>query len=413
MPQNIIDQAYQKALEVLERVSTSQGFRASGGEKGYHLVWTRDSMITLLCSCVLEEKALHETARKTLETLRSAQVANGWLPNNVDPKQQNPERLGPDGYDNCSWYVIGVAAYYRYTKDIEFLKKYWQSIKKAVAWLAYHESSQGLLYIGEAGDWQDILSVRGHGLYANVVYTLAVREGSYLAKELGYKDEAHVWRKKAEELAYGIDERLWLDPERFAKRLFHDQKIKYDWEHTYSQVLTRSVTLPYYLAFLSFRDAGSYFDTFGNCLAILTNISGPEKTDKILDYMEQVGIDYPYPSKSINPAIHIGDAQWRRYFLTLNLNLPHQYQNGGVWPFLGGFHILALLKAGRNQRAKKMLEKLAQANKLGNNEQWEFNEWLHGRTGRPAGKRWQAWSAALYVLAYKAVQEGTLPEVFQ
>jgi len=42
--------------------------------------------------------------------------------------------------------------------------------------------------------------------------------------------------------------------------------------------------------------------------------------------------------------------------------------------------------------------RLANLCKLGLNNEWEFNEWAHGRTGRPMGKAYQAWSAAQYIL---------------
>lgn len=50
----------------------------------------------------------------------------------------------------------------------------------------------------------------------------------------------------------------------------------------------------------------------------------------------------------------------------------------------------------------------ALANKLSKKSEWEFNEWLHGKTGKPMGARFQSWSAAGYIIAYKAVKEGKL-----
>ena len=48
--------------------------------------------------------------------------------------------------------------------------------------------------------------------------------------------------------------------------------------------------------------------------------------------------------------------------------------------------------------------KLAEANRLGREREWEFNEWLHGATGRPMGKAYQAWSAAAYLRACQELQ---------
>jgi glycogen debranching enzyme len=81
------------------------------------------------------------------------------------------------------------------------------------------------------------------------------------------------------------------------------------------------------------------------------------------------------------------------------LNLPDHYHNGGVWPFIGGFYVAALVKRGRFDEAAEALEKLAKLNRRG-----EFNEWHHGATGEPMGVRDQAWSAGMYIYARECVR---------
>ncbi len=45
---SIIDDAYEKALEVLELCIDPKGMKASAYTKGYPQVWSRDSMINFL-----------------------------------------------------------------------------------------------------------------------------------------------------------------------------------------------------------------------------------------------------------------------------------------------------------------------------------------------------------------------------
>jgi glycogen debranching enzyme len=71
--------------------------------------------------------------------------------------------------------------------------------------------------------------------------------------------------------------------------------------------------------------------------------------------------------------------------------------------------VAALIKAGWREQAAQALEKLAEVNRLGIEEEWEFNEWYHGRTGRPMGYPHQAWSAGMYVFAHRCVQECRVP----
>jgi glycogen debranching enzyme len=53
----------------------------------------------------------------------------------------------------------------------------------------------------------------------------------------------------------------------------------------------------------------------------------------------------------LHPVIHPGNKDWREYYRNNNLNLPEQYHNGGIWPFVGGFYVAALVKAGRLDEA--------------------------------------------------------------
>ena len=59
--------------------------------------------------------------------------------------------------------------------------------------------------------------------------------------------------------------------------------------------------------------------------------------------------------------------------------------------------------------ARNLLGDLAAANRLGEHEEWEFNEWLHGESGHPMGYPFQAWSAGMYIYAYHAVKSGDIP----
>ena len=112
----------------------------------------------------------------------------------------------------------------------------------------------------------------------------------------------------------------------------------------------------------------------------------------------------------LNPIIYQSNKDWREYYRNNNLNLPEQYHNGGIWRFVGGFYVAALVKAGRLDEAQRQLEKLAEVDRLGVDEEWEFNEWCHGRTGQPMGYPRQAWSAGMYVFAYNCVKwKGVYP----
>ena len=107
----------------------------------------------------------------------------------------------------------------------------------------------------------------------------------------------------------------------------------------------------------------------------------------------------PYPLKALYPVIYPGEDDWRPYMAKGRQNLPHQYHNGGIWPFLGGFWVQWLARYD-GVLAREELQKLAQANSL---YDFEFNEYLHGTHGRPMGVSHQTWSMSMYLAAYSSI----------
>jgi hypothetical protein len=67
---------------------------------------------------------------------------------------------------------------------------------------------------------------------------------------------------------------------------------------------------------------------------------------------------------------------------------------------VGGFWIAALVECRRHQEAHLELLKLASACAVRN---WDFAEWLHGRTFAPRGMPGQSWNAAGFLIAENAV----------
>jgi glycogen debranching enzyme len=121
------------------------------------------------------------------------------------------------------------------------------------------------------------------------------------------------------------------------------------------------------------------------------------------------GLDLSGPLKSISPPVFPGDPDWRYYYLFNDLNLPHCYHNGGIWPFIGGFYVAALVKSNKFREAERALVDLARLNRAGRSDPWEFNEWFEGETGWPMGMTGQAWSAGMFLFAYYAVKRRRTP----
>jgi hypothetical protein len=272
----------------------------------------------------------------------------------------------------------------------------------------------GLLEVPEAGTWMDLLAVRYNALYDNVLYYAATLAYQELLAHAHLPETArhHPLPVDAAGIHARINLLMWIDrcwvAEHFAEHLEKLKAIRLEWFMLYHNVGTLS-SRPYYLPWLAFREYGDWCDSLGNLLAILTGVADQHRAEHILRYMYQVGMAEPYPTKAIYPPIFPGENHWREYYRSRNLNLPHQYHNGGIWPMIGGFHVAALVRHGWLAAAERMLAALAEANRQGVNEPWEFNEWLHGESGHPMGYGQQAWSAAAFLYAEHAVRSGELP----
>jgi len=152
------------------------------------------------------------------------------------------------------------------------------------------------------------------------------------------------------------------------------------------------------------REEEQWFDSLGNILAVITGLASDKIAESILNYIDKEKINRPYPCKTIWPPIKAGDKEWHSYFSKCDSREPYHYSNAGIWLFIGGFYVVALVKVKQYQKAVEELEKLTQANLL-KLEGHEFNEWLDGQTGEPKGKPYQAWSAGTYIYAYECLKQ--------
>ncbi|HXJ43727.1 MAG TPA: glycoside hydrolase 100 family protein [Bryobacteraceae bacterium] len=360
--------------------------KASGFEIGHHQVWARDSMITLLGARFAQDDQIQTALHASITLLRSKQSSTGVIPNNVDCVTLRPNFRAYA--DAGLWWIIGSS----------LLAPDPETTSAILRWYACQDVDQsGLISMQEGADWQDLFCTRGKGLYLNCLYVLALRAAGQ--------------HERAELVAGKINQYFW----------YHgDGNVLRHSTHTFStenqqaqDSLGRTRWLPakrqlvsdeYYLPYLGFRAVGEWFDTLGNLLAILAGVASQSRTATILDFIERHGMAEA-PMLSLTPVVQPGESDWRDYYGTLNI--PHQYHNGGVWPFIGGFYVAALVKAGELRQAERAFDRLTALNRDG-----EFNEWHHGQTLEPMGVVGQAWSAGMYLFARECLSRSEVPEGF-
>lgn len=398
----LIRLGYRQAIGVLKKNITQLGFSACsltdnesvGTDANYRSVWARDGAITIIGSLPLtrQDEAIHRCQVQTFETLLSHITPNGQLPANVRIDDNVPDYSGVGriaAIDGGMWLVIAFYAYIQATGQLDFLRRHISTLQNAMNWLSAHDSNNdALLEIPEAGDWTDLFGRSYNVLYDEVLWYRANYCFGRLLELLGDNKRAGDYLRWARVIKQQIQTSFWPSSEQrvFQIGSFAEQQF----ELGDARYLIAQVT-PF--------DYSWRCDTYGNVLAYLYNVIDDMKASKAFRFMWGVGINEPYPIANLYPVVHAGDKDWRSYYTVNLLNLPQHYHNGGIWPFIGGAWVRFINKLGLREIALQELFKLAELNKLGISNEWEFNEWAHGKTGRPMGKAYQSWSAAEFVSA--------------
>jgi hypothetical protein len=376
---NEIEAAKKAALEVLLHNSHGpyHGLPRTAGW-GYPEPYTRDLMISILGIAVSGNDELMASIRIVLETLAKNQTEHGHIPSLVHDADDR------GASDTTPLFLLAAGIYRRATGDDNFLPA---AIEKAMLWMDFQSpSDRSLVAQQPTSDWRDEQWVIGKGLYVNtLVY-------SYL-RLLDRHEKA---------------EKLRDEMGRFTitKGTMH--------HHVHEGLVVKHK--PYY-AFWSYKIYSSErFDLLGNSLAILSGIASPSRADDMVSWIEdefegmrsrgEINVDIP---PNFFPFIKPTDPDWLERYA--QYNNPGEYHNGGIWPFIGGFYVAALVAAKRFKLAEEKLVALTQCVKLTRSENLEFgfNEWIKAQDGKPMGQDWQTWSASMYLYAAKCVELKSTP----
>lgn len=403
----LIATGYREALNAIRRNITPLGFSAcsladnevTGTDVNYRSVWARDGSITIIGTIELDDPDVRGAQKATLRTLFDHLARNGQVPSNVRIDDGSPDYSGIGGIcsiDSALWAIIAFHAWVRKHNDIAFLNEYSSRLQRVMDWLAALDSNNDLLLeIPEAGDWTDLFGRSYHILYDEVLWYRANVAYGRLLELLGNFDAAAECLHRSQAIRSRILTTFWPTTKPTS-----EIADKFNFAQQQSTVGDAS----YLLAEVTPFSFNWRCDVLGNVQAFLSNILDADRARTAFKFMWGVGVNEPYPVVNLYPPVQAGDPDWRPYYIVNLLNLPGHYHNGGIWPFIGGMWVRFIHRLGLYEVACHELLKLAQLNRLGRNQEWEFNEWVHSRTGRPMGKCFQAWSASSFIHACQELQ---------
>jgi hypothetical protein len=374
-----VEKAKQAALEVLLHNSHGpyRGLPRAAGW-GYPEPYTRDIMISSLGILTTENQKLIASLRKALETLSKNQSPLGHIPSLVHDCEDR-------GSSDCTpLFLMAVALFRQVTGESTFLEG---ATRKAIQWIE-HQSPTNRVIVAQlpTSDWRDEQWVLGYGLYVNtIVYTYLRLFGQH-RRSADLKEQMGRFTVKGDSQNRHIHEGLVL-PNK-----------------------------PYYALWSYKVYRSERFDLLGNCLAILSGLASRRRANAIISWVEaqcramkrrgDLAVDLP---PNFFPYIKPGDPDWLPRYK--KYNHPGEYHNGGVWPFVCGFYVAALVAAEKYQLAEKKLVALTDLVRPARqaNVEFGFNEWLKAQDGRPRGQDWQSWSAAMYLYAAACVEQNRTP----
>lgn len=384
---DLLDECRARSVELLRANSVSAGVLActAGPEaaaRNYTSIFGRDMAICALGMVASGEADLVDTARRGLLTLAAHQAPNGQIPKFVKPELQEADFWYAGCIDATLWWLVAVRFFDANVPDSALGAELAPAVSRALAWLGAQEHQRlHLLQQNEASDWADIMPRSGFVLYSNALW--------YRVKELyglpGLRDTRHFFNYLFFPASRDIAD------ERRARVLVHYIRQR------------RQRREPVYLSFVNFSSWGEEVDSFGNLLALLYGLAGHSRAARIADALMALEIHRPYPVRAVAIPIRPADPLWRPYMARHRQNYPHQYHNGGVWPFIGAFWAQLLGRLGKRRLAWSELARVARACQAGG---WAFHEWLHGETGEPRGMAGQSWNAAAFLLAHRELRDG-------
>jgi hypothetical protein len=374
-----VEQAREAAVEVLlHNARHGRSGLPRTAAWGYPEPYTRDLLVASLGILVSGNVELYASLRQILRTLAKNQSPLGHVCSLVD----SPDDRGAS--DTTPLFLLALAFYRQATGQAAFLGP---AAKKALAWMSYQSPEDNVIVAQQpTSDWRDEQWVEGFGLFVNTLVYAYLR--------------IHGQHGRAEVL-----KRLMS---RFDVRGGDGQR------HVHERLV--AVSKPYF-AIWSYKNHGDErFDLLGNSLAILSGIASPSRSRRIISWVEKecaslrkqrlLALDLP---PCLFPYIEPSDPDWRPRYA--EYNAPGDYHNGGVWPFVCGFYVAALVAAGRHRLAERKLLALTRLVKPAGRAgvRYGYNEWFKAQDGSPRGQDWQTWSAAMFLYAAECVKTRSTP----
>lgn len=351
------------------------------GKRHFDDYWARDAFFASIASLALNDL---DIVKKNLELFIRFQKKNGQLPfrvgkynillkilgikigKEIKPRYKEDKNISLP-LDQNLLFVIITSYYILKTRDKDFAKKYFKSLRKSIEWVSKYRKDF-LLYERPYSGWEDSLNIKGYTIYNNVLYHEALKVFSFICKIINENRSANIFFKRAEEVKKKINWQFWNGE--------------------------------YYCSFVN-KKKHNYFSTTGNLLAIYFGVADKSQAKKIEKNIDKFGINEYVPSLTNFP-------KYPKIFIFTPFSLIglSDYHNGLCWLWLGCLNVITKARTGLKKEAMKLLYKISNIIiKYGGIYE------IYEQSGKPV-KRFLykseedfSWAASFFILAYKEVHQ--------
>lgn len=380
----MIEKTYTKAIELLQKASSENGFLASVNEiANYKRIWARDGVICGLSGLLDGDEKLVKTFKQTLISLADNQHTLGNIPSNVYYGKNGVEVSfgGLAGrVDTVAWFIIGVCNYTYFTKDTDFFKQMKPHIKKGFKLLnAWEFNNNHLMYIPRSGNWADEYITEAHIFYDQLLRLWALRCYQHLNPTKKVDEKITI-------ITQLLNANYQKSQEDEVKNVYHPR--------AYNSLSKTS----FWMASVTPSGYQKMYDAFANSFAILLGLN-TDFNEEVIGYSEKLRKSLPLQLlPAFWPPITPEDTEWD--LLTDNCkyefrNHPYEFHNGGTWQMVNGFYAASITEK-YPEKAKEVLESLSDLNSL---ENYAFYENYNSKSQQPNGVPFCTWSAAGEVIA--------------
>ena len=370
------------ALEVIHKAIRPEGILALAEDaENYQRVWARDASIAGIAGLLHDDVRIIQALQNSIITLANHQAKTGAIPSNVIPGSGKTSYGSLAGrVDATTWWLIAAAICFQKSNDQEFYRQIHPKINKAFEVLeAWEFNERHLIYTPLSGNWADEYPLHGYLLYDNCLRLWALRAWASLTKNPQLIE-------KSKWVTDSIVSNFW--PSSGASNIYHP-KLEFDQNQKY------------WLA--GFHPGGPYsgiFDAAGNAFACLLGLSTHQQTQHIYNYLQSGPVEL---GKNLIPAfwpvINEGDPKWldlaHNYAYHFK-NAPHHFHNGGAWPVMSGWLILALGQSGFEEETLPWVQEMIPYLEDGRQA---FPEYIDTQYFKAGGKSRLCFSAAGCLLA--------------